>query len=63
MLQSDIDKALKESDFSELNQLRIVFQDPFKDRPEIFSKYGIDPEIYASETPESFVEMQLGCSA
>ncbi|MEE2986755.1 MAG: YdiU family protein [Nitrospinota bacterium] len=63
LLQRAIDKALKESDFSEVNRLRIVFQDPFKDRPKIFSTYGIDPEIYASETPESFVEMQLGCSA
>ena len=36
---------------------------PFKDRPEIFERYGIDAEFYASETPESFLEMQLSCSA
>ena len=44
-------------------RLRILLQGPYSDRPEIFSRYGIDPESYAAETPESHVEMQLSCSA
>jgi uncharacterized protein YdiU (UPF0061 family) len=32
-------------------------------RPEIFRKNGIDPEVYAAETPESHIEMHLSCSA
>ncbi|MCH8157385.1 MAG: YdiU family protein, partial [Nitrospinae bacterium] len=63
LLQRAIDKALKESDFSEVERLRILLEDPYSDRPEIFKRYGIDAEFYASETPNSFKEMQLSCSA
>ena len=63
LLQRAVDKALKESDFSEVQRLRILLFDPYKDRPEIFERYGIDAEFYASETPESFIDMQLSCSA
>lgn len=63
LLQRAVDKALKESDFSEVERLRVLLLDPFTDRPEIFERYGIDAEFYASETPESFIEMQLSCSA
>ena len=62
-LQDAIDKALKESDFSEVERLRVLLADPYTDRPELFSQLGIDPEFYASETPTSFIEMQLSCSA
>jgi len=63
LLQGAIDKALKELDFSEVERLRILLSDPYTDRPKIFDKYGIDPEFYAAETPKSFIEMQLSCSA
>ena len=63
LLQHAIDKALKESDFSEVERLRVLLADPYRDRPETFECYGIDPEFYSSETPEAFVEMQLSCSA
>ena len=63
LLERAIDQAMKQSDFSEVERLRILLQDPYNDRPEIFSRYGIDPELYAAETPESHVEMRLSCSA
>ena len=63
LLQSAIEKALKESDFSEVERLRILLANPYTDRPELFDKHGIDPKFYAAETPTSFIEMQLSCSA
>jgi len=63
LLERAIDQAMKQSDYSEVERLRILLQDPYNDRPEIFKRYGIDPELYASETPESHVEMRLSCSA
>ena len=63
LLQSATDKALKESDFSEIERLRLLLRDPYTDRPELFNQLGIDPEFYAAETPASFIEMQLSCSA
>jgi len=46
-----------------VERLRILLQDPYNDRPEVFKQYGIDPELYAAETPASHIEMQLSCSA
>ena len=63
LLQDATDKALKESDFSEVERLRILLEDPYTDRSELFSKYGIESEHYAAETPPSSIEMQLSCSA
>jgi uncharacterized protein YdiU (UPF0061 family) len=63
LLERAIDKALKQADYSEVERLRILLQDPYNDRPEIFSQYGIDPELYAAATPESHIEMRLSCSA
>jgi serine/tyrosine/threonine adenylyltransferase len=63
LLQSATDKALKESNFLEVERLRILLEDPYSDRPELFLQYGIDPEYYAAETPPSAIEMQLSCSA
>jgi uncharacterized protein YdiU (UPF0061 family) len=63
LLERAIDKALKQADYSEVERLRILLQDPYNDRSEIFSQYGIDPELYAAETPESHIEMRLSCSA
>lgn len=63
LLERAIEKVLKESDYSEVERLRVLLSDPYKDRPEIFAQYGIDAEFYASETPEPHVEMQLSCSA
>ena len=63
LLQGATDKALKESDFSEVERLRILLENPYKDRPEMFTQYGIDAEYYAAETPAPSIEMQLSCSA
>ena len=63
LMQRAIDKALKESDFSEVGRLRILLEDPYNDRPEIFQQYKIDADFYASETPEPLIGTQLSCSA
>jgi uncharacterized protein YdiU (UPF0061 family) len=63
LLQGATDKALKESDFSEVERLRMLLENPYKDRPEMFTQYGIDAEYYAAETPAPSIEMQLSCSA
>ena len=63
LLQGATDKALKESDFSEVERLRMLLENPYKDRPEMFTQYGIDAEYYAAETPTPSIEMQLSCSA
>jgi serine/tyrosine/threonine adenylyltransferase len=63
LVQSALDKALKESDFSEIKRLRIILENPFQEQPEVFEKYGIDSEYYAQDTPESFLCQQTSCSA
>jgi uncharacterized protein YdiU (UPF0061 family) len=63
LIQSALDKALKESDFSEIQRLRILLENPFQERPEVFEKYGIDSEYYAQNTPETFLGQQTSCSA
>ena len=63
LLQRAIDKAVKEADFSEIERLRVLLQNPFRDRPKIFKEYNIDPEYYASDTLDSMLGMKLSCSA
>ncbi len=63
LAQRAIEKALSEADFSEIEKLRILLEDPFSDRPELFARHNIDPDYYASDTPQSFVGMQVSCSA
>jgi hypothetical protein len=41
----------------------MLLENPYKDRPEMFTQYGIDAEYYAAETPTPSIEMQLSCSA
>ncbi|MZH02990.1 MAG: YdiU family protein [Nitrospinae bacterium] len=61
LLQTALDKALKESDYSEIKRLRILLENPFQDQPEIFEEHEI--EYYAQETPEASVCRQTSCSA
>ena len=63
LIKSAIDKALKESDFSEIKRVRIILENPYQTQPEIFEKYGIDAEHYAQDTPEPFLSQQTSCSA
>jgi serine/tyrosine/threonine adenylyltransferase len=63
LIQSALDKALKESDFSEIKRLRIIMENPFKDQPDNFEEYGIDSEYYAQDTPDAFLCQQTSCSA
>ena len=63
LVQRALEMALKESDFSELTRLRILLENPFKDRPEIFKKYNIDADFYSQDTPQEFLGRQTSCSA
>ncbi len=63
LLHNAIEKALKQQDFTEIQRLRILLQDPFNDRLQEFAAHGIDPEHYAQETPARYVHMRLSCSA
>ena len=62
-MQRALEMALKESDFSEVTRLRILLENPFKDRPEIFKKYNIDADFYSQDTPQEFLGRQTSCSA
>ncbi|MBC8287972.1 MAG: YdiU family protein [Nitrospinae bacterium] len=61
LLQTALDKALKESDFSEISRLRILLENPFQDQPEVFEEHEI--EHYTQDTPETFACRQTSCSA
>ena len=63
LVQRALEMALKESDFSEVTRLRILLENPFKDRPEIFKKYNIDADFYSQDTPQEFLGSQTSCSA
>ena len=62
LVQRALEMALKESDFSEVTRLRILLENPFKDRPEIFKKYNIDADFYSQDTPQEFLGRQTSCS-
>ena len=50
LLTTALDKALKESDFSEIARLRILLENPFQDQTEVFEKHEI--EYYHSLLPQ-----------
>ena len=61
LVQTALDKALMESDFSEISRLRILLENPFQDQPEIFEENEL--EHYAQDTPETSICRQTSCSA
>ncbi len=61
LLQTALDKALKESDFSEISRLRTLLENPFQDQPEIFQEHEL--EHYSQDTPETSICRQTSCSA
>jgi uncharacterized protein YdiU (UPF0061 family) len=63
LAQRAIDRALKDSDFSEIERLRVLLRQPFEDQPDLFEQWNINPEEYASDTPEAYLGMQVSCSA
>lgn len=63
LVQRALEKALKESDFSEVVRLRVLLENPFEDRPELFEKYNIDADFYSQDTPQEFLGRQTSCSA
>jgi len=63
LVQHALEKALKDSDFSEVKRLRVLMENPFEDRPELFQKYNIDSDLYSQATPQEFLGRQTSCSA
>ncbi len=63
LVQRALERALKEADFSEVTRLRILLENPFEDRPELFKKYNIDADYYSQDTPQEFIGRQTSCSA
>jgi serine/tyrosine/threonine adenylyltransferase len=63
LVQRALEKALKEADFSEVTRLRILLENPFEDRPELFKKYNIEADSYSQDTPQEFLGRQTSCSA
>ena len=63
LVQHALGKALKDSDFSEVKRLRVLMENPFEDRPELFQKYDIDSDLYSQATPQEFLGRQTSCSA
>ena len=62
-MQRALEKALKEADFSEVTRLRVLLENPFEDRPELFKKYNIEADFYSQDTPQEFLGRQTSCSA
>ena len=63
LVDKAIEQAIKNADFSEVERLMIILKNPFSDQPELFQKMKIDPDQYASDTPEPFLGSQVSCSA
>ncbi len=63
LVQRALEKALKESDFSEVTRLRVLFENPFEDQPERFKKHNINSDFYAQDTPQEYLGRQTSCSA
>ena len=63
LIQHALEKALKDFDFSEIKRLRVLMENPFEDRPDVFKIYNIDEEFYSQETPQEFLGRQTSCSA
>ena len=63
LVQHALEKALKDSDFSEVKRLRVLMENPFEDRPELFQEYKIDSDLYSQATPQEFLGCQTSCSA
>jgi uncharacterized protein YdiU (UPF0061 family) len=63
LVQHALGKALKDADFSEVKRLRVLMENPFEDRPELFQKYDIDSDLYSQATPQEFLGRQTSCSA
>ncbi|MZH05119.1 MAG: YdiU family protein [Nitrospinae bacterium] len=63
LIQHALDRAIKDFDFSEITRLRVLMENPFEDRPDVFKKYDIDEELYSQETPQEFLGRQTSCSA
>ncbi len=58
-----LEKAVKEADFSEVVNLRLLLRDPFSDNTELFQNLNLDPERYCADTPRKWIGMQVSCSA
>lgn len=63
LAQKAIDLAIKESDFSEIQRLQVLLQNPFEESSELFDQLGVNTDIYAADTPQDYLGSQVTCSA
>jgi uncharacterized protein YdiU (UPF0061 family) len=63
LLDQAVEKAMKETDYSEIEKLRVLCENPFELNLDRLKSLGIDPEYYAADTPEPLIHKQLSCSA
>ena len=63
LLDRAVAQAMKEADYTEIEKLRRLCENPFDLDLERLKNQGIDPEPYAADTPGRLVHKQLSCSA
>ncbi len=63
LAQRAIEAALKDSDYSEIDRVIFLAQNPFIDDDILLKEKQIDPEIYFTDSPSQFAGSQTSCSA
>jgi uncharacterized protein YdiU (UPF0061 family) len=63
LAQRAIDAALKDSDYSEIDKIIFLTQNPFVDNDILLKEKQIDPELYFADSPTQFAGSQTSCSA
>jgi serine/tyrosine/threonine adenylyltransferase len=63
LAQRAIESALKDSDYSEIDRIIFLAQNPFVDDDILLKEKQIDPEFYFADSPTQFSGSQTSCSA
>lgn len=63
LIEHAISKALKESDYSEIDRLFAFAQSPYDELPGSLANEDFDPKYYFADTPPNLVGWRLSCSA
>ena len=63
LAQKAIETALKDSDYSEIDKLIFLAQNPFVENDMLLKEKQIDPEFYFADSPAQFSCSQTSCSA
>ncbi len=63
LLEHAISKALKESDYTEIDRLFAFAQSPFDELPKCLVGENLDSQFYYADTPQNLIESRLSCSA